>query len=121
MMDDAVTIAQAADLMGMHKNTVRQWIKLGKLPASKVKTDRGETYLIPRSALDVPHLNGQEQPTVTDSPAPIPTVNPSRPSTCRPTSSLSSSASSIQPSPSCNPLTIKSASWRSAYATWRHG
>ena len=74
-MDDAVTIAQAADLMGLHKNTVRQWIKLGKLPASKVKTDRGETYLIPRAALDQPHLNGHEQPTVSDAPAPIPTVN----------------------------------------------
>jgi hypothetical protein len=48
---DYVLIAEAAYHLGVHQNTVRYRIKAGQLPAQKIKTERGETYVIPRSAL----------------------------------------------------------------------
>ena len=50
-MEDLVTIAEAAELLGQHKNTVRNKVKAGKLVSIKVQTEHGETYMIPKGAL----------------------------------------------------------------------
>ncbi len=52
-MDDAtyVTIAEAAKLLGVHPNTVRNRIKMGLLTATKVLTLNGEAYAIPRASV----------------------------------------------------------------------
>ncbi len=51
--DDAtyVTIAEAAKLLGVHPNTVRNRIKTGLLTATKVLTLNGEAYAIPRASV----------------------------------------------------------------------
>lgn len=46
------TIAQAAELLGVHPNTVRNHIKSGKVRADKVLTNRGPTYLISQGELE---------------------------------------------------------------------
>ena len=51
MVEEALTIRQAATLLGVHPNTVRNRIKSGRYQADKAITDHGETYLIPRSEL----------------------------------------------------------------------
>jgi excisionase family DNA binding protein len=51
---ETVTVAQAAQLLGVHKNTVRHRIKVGVLPAHKTLTAYGEAYMIPRESLDLP-------------------------------------------------------------------
>ena len=51
MGEDALTIRQAATLLNVHPNTVRNRIKSGAYRADKVITEHGETYLIPRSEL----------------------------------------------------------------------
>jgi excisionase family DNA binding protein len=48
---DRLTIAEAATLLGVHKNTVRNRIKDGTYKAEKVITKRGPTYLIERESL----------------------------------------------------------------------
>ncbi len=48
---DRLTIAQAATLLGVHKNTVRNRIKNGSYRAEMVQTERGPTYLIERESL----------------------------------------------------------------------
>jgi excisionase family DNA binding protein len=48
---DRLTIAQAATLLGVHKNTVRNRIKKGSYQAEMVQTERGPTYLIKRESL----------------------------------------------------------------------
>ena len=48
---DRLTIAEAAALVGAHKNTVRNRIKAGIYKAEKVVTKRGPTYLIERQSL----------------------------------------------------------------------
>lgn len=52
-----LTIAQAAELLGVHKNTVRNRIKDGTYQAEKVLTERGETYYIAREQLLEAHGN----------------------------------------------------------------
>jgi excisionase family DNA binding protein len=49
--DDRLTIAEAATLLGVHKNTVRNRIKNGSYRAEMVQTERGPTYLIERDSL----------------------------------------------------------------------
>ena len=46
-----LTIAEAAALLGVHKNTVRSRIKNGSYRAEMVQTERGPTYLIERESL----------------------------------------------------------------------
>jgi excisionase family DNA binding protein len=46
-----LTIAEAAALLGVHKNTVRNRIKDGYYRAEMVQTERGPTYLIERESL----------------------------------------------------------------------
>jgi excisionase family DNA binding protein len=48
----ALTIRQAAALLRVHPNTVRNRIKSGRYRAEKVITENGETYVIPRSELE---------------------------------------------------------------------
>jgi excisionase family DNA binding protein len=48
---DTLTIRQVATLLNCHPNTVRNRIKSGAYRAEKVITERGETYMIPRSEL----------------------------------------------------------------------
>jgi excisionase family DNA binding protein len=48
---DRLTIAEAATLLGVHKNTVRNRIKNGSCRAEMVQTERGPTYLIERESL----------------------------------------------------------------------
>src|SRR5918994_4194235 len=48
---DRLTIAEAAALLGVHKNTVRNRIKNGSYRAEMVHTERGPTYLIERESL----------------------------------------------------------------------
>jgi excisionase family DNA binding protein len=48
---DRLTIAEAAALLGVHKNTVRNRIKDGTYEAEKVITERGQTYMIERRSL----------------------------------------------------------------------
>jgi excisionase family DNA binding protein len=48
---DRLTITEAAALLGVHKNTVRNRIKNGSYRAELVQTERGPTYLIERESL----------------------------------------------------------------------
>jgi excisionase family DNA binding protein len=48
---DRLTIGEAATLLGVHKNTVRNRIKNGVYRAEMVQTERGPTYLIERESL----------------------------------------------------------------------
>jgi excisionase family DNA binding protein len=48
---DRLTIAEAATLLGVHKNTVRNRIKNGSYRAEIIQTEHGPTYLIERESL----------------------------------------------------------------------
>jgi excisionase family DNA binding protein len=76
MAEDALTIRQAAALLSVHPNTVRNRIKQGKYRAEKVVTEYGETYLIPRSELSKESVtNNVVTPTPPQSPPqPLPDV-----------------------------------------------
>lgn len=50
-VSDSLTISEAASLLGVHKNTVRNRIKDGTYEAEKVITERGPTYLIKRESI----------------------------------------------------------------------
>jgi hypothetical protein len=59
---DRVTIAQAATLLGVHPNTVRNRVKAGVYDAEKVLTENGNTWMIARtSLLNNPHPKGSQQ------------------------------------------------------------
>jgi excisionase family DNA binding protein len=49
---ETLTIKQAATLLGVHPNTVRNRIKSGVYEAEKVITEHGETFLLSRSELE---------------------------------------------------------------------
>ncbi len=51
---ETLTIAEAAALLGVHRNTVRNRVKAGRYKAYKVVTPQGETYAIERASLDLP-------------------------------------------------------------------
>jgi hypothetical protein len=48
---EKVTIRDAATLLGVHPNTVRNRVKSGMYRAEKVLTERGETWMIDRDSL----------------------------------------------------------------------
>jgi len=49
-----ISIAEAAMLLGIHRNTVRNRVKAGRYKAHKLLTPQGETYAIERESLGVP-------------------------------------------------------------------
>jgi excisionase family DNA binding protein len=52
---DEVTLAEAAELLGVHPNTIRNRIRSGTYQARKVQSPLGpEIYLIKRAELDIP-------------------------------------------------------------------
>jgi excisionase family DNA binding protein len=51
MEEPGLTIREAATLLSVHPNTIRNRIKDGTYIAEKVVTERGQTYIIPRSEL----------------------------------------------------------------------
>ncbi len=60
-----VTIAEAATLLGVHRNTVRNRVKAGRYKAHKLVTPQGETYALRRDSLGLPlpsPTNGAAQP-----------------------------------------------------------
>jgi excisionase family DNA binding protein len=50
-LSDRLTISEAATLLGVHKNTVRNRIKDGTYEAETVVTERGPTYFIKRESI----------------------------------------------------------------------
>jgi excisionase family DNA binding protein len=50
-LTDRLTISEAATLLGVHKNTVRNRIKDGTYEAETVVTERGPTYFIKRESI----------------------------------------------------------------------
>jgi excisionase family DNA binding protein len=48
---ESYTIAEAAALTGLHKNTIRMRVKLGQLPAERAMGKFGEEYRITRQSL----------------------------------------------------------------------
>ena len=62
-MPDTVSIGEAADLVGVHRNTVRNRIKAGRYRAHKVVTAQGETYAIERASLDITPTNAAHTPS----------------------------------------------------------
>lgn len=60
-----VSIADAATLLGVHRNTVRNRVKAGRYKAHKLVTPQGETYALRRDSLRLPlpnPTNGAAQP-----------------------------------------------------------
>src|SRR5215218_2886968 len=62
---ETVTIAEAAALLGVHRNTVRNRIKAGRYKAHKVVTPQGETYVIERDSLGMTPDNTLHNPSQT--------------------------------------------------------
>ncbi len=59
---DRATIAQAASLLGVHPNTVRNRVRAGVYDAEKVVTENGNTWMIDRnSLLNNPLPKGSQQ------------------------------------------------------------
>lgn len=52
MDKNTLTISEAATLLGLHQNTIRNRIKDGTLQAEKVATERGLTWMIDRDSLN---------------------------------------------------------------------
>jgi excisionase family DNA binding protein len=50
-LKDTLTISEAANFLGVHKNTVRNRIKDGTYEAEQVVTERGPTYFIKRESI----------------------------------------------------------------------
>ena len=53
-MSDRITMREAAEVAGVHRNTVRNWVKGGKLEKALLEPDpdgRGEIWLIDRAEL----------------------------------------------------------------------
>jgi DNA-binding PucR family transcriptional regulator len=69
MDGDRVTIAEAATLLGVHPNTIRNRVKAGIYDAQKVVTENGQTWMIARnSILNNPLPKGSQQAPSQQSP-----------------------------------------------------
>ena len=61
--NEGVTISEAAALLGVHPNTVRNRVKAGMYEAEKVFTENGQTWMINRdSIINNPLPKGSQQP-----------------------------------------------------------
>src|ERR671912_39471 len=61
--NERLTISEAAALLGVHPNTVRNRVKAGIYRAEKVVTENGQTWMIDRnSILNNPLPKGSQQP-----------------------------------------------------------
>ena len=61
--NEGITIAEAAALLGVHPNTVRNRVKAGMYEAEKVFTENGQTWMIDRdSILNNPLPKASQQP-----------------------------------------------------------
>jgi hypothetical protein len=62
---DRVTIAQAATLLDVHPNTIRNRVKDGTYKAEKVVTERGPTWMIDYNSLvtNIPPNTSQQVPS----------------------------------------------------------
>jgi hypothetical protein len=61
--NEGITIAEAAALLGVHPNTVRNRVKAGMYEAEKVLTENGQTWMIDRdSILNNPLPKASQQP-----------------------------------------------------------
>lgn len=49
---ESVTIREAAEMLGVHMNTVRRKVRSGAIRAEKLRTDRGEEYRIPLAEIE---------------------------------------------------------------------
>lgn len=47
-----LSIREAAELLGVHSNTIRRRVKSGQIKAEKFRTERGEEYRIPLDSLE---------------------------------------------------------------------
>lgn len=61
---ERVTIREAATLLGVHPNTIRNRVRAGIYSAEKVHTERGETWLIDRNSLTTNAPPGDSQQLV---------------------------------------------------------
>jgi hypothetical protein len=61
---ERVTIAEAATLLGVHPNTVRNRVRAGVYRAEKVVTERGPTWMIDRDSLTTNALSSDSQQLV---------------------------------------------------------
>ena len=62
--NEGITISEAAALLGVHPNTVRNRVKAGMYEAEKVPTENGQTWMIDRdSILDNPLPKASQQPS----------------------------------------------------------
>jgi excisionase family DNA binding protein len=105
---DSLTIGQAARLIGLHKNTIRTYIKQGRLAAQIVRGKYGQEYRLSRA--DVVALADQadalSDPGMSDALAPTPELEPlADATTSTRTPSLTSQPSS-RPSNTDDPLGI---------------
>lgn len=57
-----MSIAEAATLLGVHRNTVRNRIKAGRYKAHKLVTPQGETFAILRESLGLPCTSPTNEP-----------------------------------------------------------
>src|SRR5215217_2216839 len=48
---DTVSVAEAAQRLGVHEKTLRRWIRTGRIPADLVDGPYGPQYHVPVSAL----------------------------------------------------------------------
>ena len=62
MADEYVSVAEAADILGVHKQTIRRMIKRGSLAAVEVGYGDKTTYMIKRTDLENARLNPKGRP-----------------------------------------------------------
>ncbi len=68
---DPITIAEAASLLGVHKNTIRHRIKQGVYQSGRVLTPNGEAYVVSRAAIEVEAAQEPTRPSNAVVPSPM--------------------------------------------------
>ena len=52
MPDEYLSVAQVAEVMGLHTNTIRKYIRTGIIPAIKLGEHRNSPFRVSRGALE---------------------------------------------------------------------